>query len=198
MGYDSCLSSWDRGDKPDQPVDRVSWFHALAYCNRLSQRFGIEEAYELSSVSGRPRDEHFKATVRWWGLACPGFRLPTEAEWEHACRAGADRPRYGYLNDIAWWDGNSGERIHPTGEKKPNAFGLYDMLGNMWEWCWDWHGDFRQDSVTDPVGPDSGSERAKRGGAYLSDARYARAPARAGDGPDERGCCGFRPVRSLA
>ena len=182
----------------DFPVDAVNWFDAVAYCNRLSQRFGIDEAYVLSDASGKPEDGDFEASVRWKGLACPGFRLPTEAEWEHACRAGTSGPRYGNLNDIAWYELNSGERTHPVGEKKPSALGLYDMIGNVWEWCWDWHGGYQQHSVTDPVGPDSGSERVLCGGDSLSRASSARAAARWSYPAKGNAAPGFRPTRSLA
>ena len=180
------------------PVEGVTWFDAVAYCNRLSKASEIEEAYVFSDVSGKPGDGDFKASVHWKGPACPGFRLPREAEWEHACRAGTDGPRYGNLDDIAWYKLNSGERTHPVGKKKPNALGLYDMLGNVWEWCWDWYDEYQQDSVTDPAGPHLGSESVKRGGAYLYDAIYARSAARGSESPHSRhGSCGFRPVRSL-
>lgn len=186
----------------ESPVEGVNWFDAVAYCNRLSKLFEIEEAYVLSDALGKPGDGDFKASVRWKGLACPGFRLPTEAEWEHACRAGIDGPRYGNLDDIAWYArimGTIEERTHPVGEKKPNALGLYDMLGNVWEWCWDWYGEYQRDSVTDPAGPDSGSDRVKRGGDYLSEAIHARSAARGRESPDScHGSCGFRPTRSLA
>ena len=184
----------------DGPVNYVIWFDAVAYCNRLSQRFGIEEAYVLSNVSGKPGELSFlfEPTVRWKGLACAGFRLPTEAEREHACRAGTVKPRYGNLDDITWYEGN-GELVPPVGNKKPNAFGLYDMLGNVMEWCWDWDGKYSEDPVTDPVGPDSGSGRMQRGGACGHAANRVRAASRCSQVPPYSSLLdGFRPTRSLA
>ena len=106
------------------------------------------------------------------------YRLPTEAEWEYAARAGTTGDRYGNLDDIAWHGGNSNNEIHPIGQKLPNAWGFYDMLGNVYEWVQDYYGDYPGGSVTDPTGPQSGSRRVARGGSYVSDASEARAPNR--------------------
>ena len=136
--------------------------------------------------------------VTWKGLSCPGFRLPTEAEWEYACRAGTTGARYGDLGDVAWYDGNSGSSTHPVRGKQPNAWGLYDTLGNVWEWCWDWwDSDYPQGVVTDPVGPGSGSYRVLRGGSWNTDAQYARAACRSDWTPGNRDVLGFRLARSL-
>ncbi|HEY1093516.1 MAG TPA: formylglycine-generating enzyme family protein [Glycomyces sp.] len=107
------------------PAVNVSWFEAVDYCNRLSVREGLTPAYAVTGDDVA------------WDRAADGYRLPTEAEWEHACRAGTAGPRYGQLDEIAWYRGNSGERPHRGGEQEPNVWGLYDMLGNVWEWCWD-------------------------------------------------------------
>jgi formylglycine-generating enzyme required for sulfatase activity len=111
-----------RGDR--LPVESVSWLDAVRFCNALSERDGLSPAYRL-------QDE-----VQW-DSAADGYRLPTEAEWEYACRAGTTGARYGELDKVAWYRGNSGERLHEVGGKQPNAWGLYDTLGNVWEWCWD-------------------------------------------------------------
>ncbi|MFD4956357.1 formylglycine-generating enzyme family protein [Streptomyces sp. NPDC058451] len=112
------------------PVEGVSWWDAVRFCNALSRREGLTPAYQLSVQD----DEAVE-----WDASADGYRLPTEAEWEHACRAGTTGPRYGPLDEVAWYRGNSDERIHPVGGKRPNVWGLYDMLGNAWDWCWDLH-----------------------------------------------------------
>ena len=108
------------------PAVEVSWFDAIRWCNDRSEREGLRPAYRIA-------DDETAA----WDRGADGYRLPTEAEWEYACRAGTAGPRYGELDAIAWHRGNADERPHPVGLKQSNAWGLYDMLGNAWEWCWD-------------------------------------------------------------
>lgn len=110
-----------------RPMECVSWWDAVQFCNELSDRDGLSRAYEID-----PRAEH-----ALWLANTDGWRLPSEAEWEHACRAGSTAPRYGELDEIAWHRNNSGNRSHSVAGKRPNPWGLYDMLGNVWEWCWD-------------------------------------------------------------
>ena len=113
------------------PVEQVKWLDAVKFCNELSEREGIAQSYEIDGG---------KVTVADWNR--PGYRLPTEAEWQYACRANTST-RYSFGDDAArlgeygWFSGNSGYKTHPVGEKRPNGFGLYDMLGNVSEWCWD-------------------------------------------------------------
>jgi formylglycine-generating enzyme required for sulfatase activity len=107
-----------------------------------------------------------------------GGRLPTEAEWEYAARAGSTGVRYGSLDEIAWYDGNSGGMSHEVGQKAPNAFGLYDMLGNVWVWVADWYGPNQGGAQVDPSGPASGQLKENRGGSWGSTAKLTRASYR--------------------
>lgn len=147
---------------PDRPVENVSWFDAVAYCERLTDR---------EVKAGRIPRRYV-------------YRLPTEAEWEFACRAGTTGARYGELDAIAWWQGNSSDQTHPVKGKQPNSFGLHDMLGNVDEWCWDWLGGYTNEGITDPVGPLAGERRVIRGGSYLGDARDLRSTVRGASPPD--------------
>ncbi len=171
-----------------RPVENVSWDDAVRFCNMLSELMDLKPVYEIKG-----RD------VKWIEEA-DGFRLPTEAEWQYACQAGSKRDRYGKLDDIAWYSENSNKQTHAVGKKKSNDYGLYDMLGNVYEWCWDWYG--KLTAVSDnrnPKGPETGSLRVIRGGAWLGVALDCRcsyrfvfsAPSDRGDG------LGFRLSRSL-
>jgi formylglycine-generating enzyme required for sulfatase activity len=125
------------------------------------------------------------------------FRLPTEAEWEYACRAGSTGERYGALDKIAWWGGNSFGKAHPVKIKAPNAWGLYDMLGNNFELCSDWYGEYSSQNVANPTGPQSGSFRVMRGGGWFVPSRDCRAATRyPASYSDCNASMGFRPVLS--
>ena len=161
----------------DRPVEQVSWYEAVEYCRKLTAKQCTE------------------------GILPEGWewRLPTEAQWEYAARAGTTGPRYGELDAIGWWDGNSGRQTHPVSQKAANAWGLHDMMGNVWEWCSDWSGDYSTGSVTDPTGPSSGSRRVSRGGSWNYFARSARSASRFRFGPGLRYRyygLGFRPALS--
>ena len=170
----------------DLPVVDVSWFDAVAFCNRLSELEGLRPAYRIEGEEVE------------WIEGADGYRLPTEAEWEYAARAGTQEvwagtsskeelPRYA----------NLGGRLAPVGGLLPNAWGLHDMSGNVWEWCWDRFGDY-PDSATDPTGPPSGSGRVFRGGSWWLDPRLARVAYRFRRHPsDASGAQGFRLARSL-
>jgi formylglycine-generating enzyme required for sulfatase activity len=122
------------------------------------------------------------------------YRLPTEAEWEYAARAGTTGDYYGNIDSIAWYKDNSGSKTHPVGQKQANAFGLYDMSGNVWEWCQDWYGDYPSGAVTNPTGATSGSARVSRGGSWSDPAVNLRSACRYT--PSERfSFLGFRLLR---
>jgi formylglycine-generating enzyme required for sulfatase activity len=150
------------------PVVCVSWNDAESYCQWLSE------------VEGK------------------SYRLPTESEWEYACRAGS-KTAYCFgeerasLGEYAWYGKISGTKTHPVGQKAANAWGLYDMHGNVWEWCSDWQGDYPSGSVTDPTGASTGSYRVNRGGGWSNGAALCRSAYRSRDDPSDRGFnLGFR------
>jgi formylglycine-generating enzyme required for sulfatase activity len=179
---DNPSSFGDCGD--DCPVESVSWFQAVDYVNALSRSEGLEECY-----GGTGSERSFV------GLDCRGYRLPTEAEWEYAARAGTLGARYGELDDIAWYGANA-SATQPVGRKAPNDWGLHDMLGNVWEWTHDWYGAYGG-AATDPVGPARGSGRVSRGGGWDYVAALCRAAYRHRDHPViRRSYLGFRPARS--
>jgi formylglycine-generating enzyme required for sulfatase activity len=178
-----------KGD--DRPVEKVSWLDAAAFCNRLSEKMGLQPVYEIDGDEVN------------WNRQSNGFRLPTEAEWEYACRAGTTT-RFAHgdlesgLDRMAWYRENSGGKTRPVGLKDPNAWGLHDMHGNVWEWVWDWYGDYPSVSVSDPAGPDRGSVRVMRGGSWLNFARLCRSAIRDRGVPGGRGdFLGVRLSRSL-
>ncbi|GHV79961.1 hypothetical protein AGMMS49944_17520 [Spirochaetia bacterium] len=186
---------------PNLPVETVSWFDAVEYCNKRSQREGLTAAYTISG-SGNNR------TVSW-NRNASGYRLPTEAEWEYACRAGTATP-FSTGNNIttsqANYDGNSPynsnakgtyrEKTTAAGSFTPNSWGLYDMHGNVWEWCWDWYDDYSNGAQTEPTGAASGSYRVLRGGGWLYSAHFLRSAYRLSATPSYRtNLYGFRVVR---
>ncbi len=196
MGYNP---SWFRGDS--LPVENVTWWEAVEFCNRLSLRHGLQPCYR------------WQGDTLLWDRLANGYRLPTEAEWEYACRAGTVTDTYAgdlqqpwggceseepLLDDIAWYCRNSDARTHPVARKRPNAFGLYDMLGNVSEWVWDWYEStaYQQHSTTDPEGPPSGERRCVRGGSWQHGAFLVRSAARGALSPWHHSpAVGFRIVR---
>jgi formylglycine-generating enzyme required for sulfatase activity/tetratricopeptide (TPR) repeat protein len=181
-------SSYFKGER--RPVENVNWFDAVRFCNALSKSEGLPPAYKVSGT-----------TVTLASPQTQGWRLPTEAEWEYACRAGTTGARYGNLDEIAWYGGNSGRQTHPVGEKKPNAWGLYDMLGNVYEWVQDiWHDNYAgapSDGSAWMSGGDQ-SQRVLRGGSWNLSPQYLRSAERVGITPDYRSNnTGFRIARTL-
>ena len=139
-----------------KPVVEVSWLEATEFCNLISRQAGLAESYSW--------DAEGIIACNW---NSGGYRLPSEAEWEFACRAGSSEVRYGELDDIAWYSANSSLELHEVGLKKPNDFGLYDTIGNAWEWCWDIY-----DSEI------YGEYRVFRGGGFSDPPRACRASCR--------------------
>ena len=181
--YQVTQAQWEAvmGDNPsgckgnsNRPVENVSWDDTQEFLARLS------------AADGRRR-----------------YALPSEAQWEYACRAGSTGAYYfgddeAQLGDYAWYSDNADSATHPVGEKRPNAWGLYDMHGNVWEWCQDWHGEYSADALTDPIGPEAGADRVIRGGSWSSDARIARSAVRYALHPGSRNDdLGFRCLSSV-
>jgi formylglycine-generating enzyme required for sulfatase activity len=211
------------------PVEQVTWGDAAAYCNAISAREGLEPCYSCRGKRGAVWCSPTFASP----YECPGYRLPTEAEWEHAARAGTttaihtggitivDAITSPEAGVIAWFAGTSEVAYaggfdcagpagqprrdakcgpHPVGRKGPNELGLYDAIGNVWEWCHDWYADDLGSSVaTDPVGPEKGIGRVFRGGSWDNDAGSMRSARRSGGAAASRFVdVGFRPVRMVA
>jgi formylglycine-generating enzyme required for sulfatase activity len=178
--------SYFKGD--NLPAENVNWFDAIEYCNRLSLREGLTPAYIV------------KGTEVEWNRNADGYRLPTEAEWEYACRAGTTTLYYSGISvdNAGWYRKNSGQCTHPVGEKEPNAWGLYDMHGNVWEWCGDWYGgEYSGSGQIDPEGAQMGTNRVLRGGAWCNGAGDLRSAFRPYAAPASRGSkAGFRVARS--
>lgn len=176
--YAQVTGRWSSDLRSDRlPVDSVSWSDAIRFCNMLSEQVGLTSAYCIGAG-----DEEVDRID-----SADGYRLPTEAEWEYACRADTIGPRYGPLDEIAWYRANSGNRVHEVGTKQPSAWGLYDMLGNVWEWCWD---------IYDP--DVYGGYRVLRGGGWFDEHWSCRASVRRRSHPTLRiDDVGFRIARSL-
>lgn len=160
-------------EHPDRPAVELSWQRAIRFCNAASEWEGRDPAYRFDGA-----DVH-------WDVSADGYRLPTEAEWEYACRAGSTTPHYGPLPEIAWTAADGLTHAQRVGERMPNLNGLFDTLGNVWEWCWD---------LLDPAR--YGEYRVFRGGGFADDAWSVRASVRRGGDPrTTQDDLGFRLAR---
>ncbi|MBO4545613.1 MAG: formylglycine-generating enzyme family protein, partial [Verrucomicrobia bacterium] len=159
----------------NRPVENVNWFDAVNFCEKLT---------EIEKAAGRLPEGY-------------EYTLPTEAQWEYACRAGtaaalnsgknlSDESECSEMDEVGWYGYNSDNETHSVGQKMPNAWGLYDMHGNVWEWCLDKYEDYPTSSVTDPVGPDTGVHRVKRGGSLDLIAGSCRSAYRNSYSPEGR------------
>ena len=200
----------------DRPVEEVSWYDAVVFCNKLSILAGYEPVYSLEGSTNPdewgdiPRiDASDSDKARWnsieWDDEADGFRLPTEAEWEFAAKGGVEAEKEtlysgsDVITDVAWNADTPDGETHNVAGKEPNALGLYDMTGNVWEWVWDWYGNYHTVDNVNPKGAsaDVTGRKMRRGGSIKSDAVFCRNANRASSVPELRGVdLGFRIVRS--
>ena len=185
---------------PGKPVDSVSWLDAVRFCNALSMQEGLESAYDI------------KGSEVEWNSEANGYRLPTEAEWEYAARSGSSgadpsvplaKAFYSgspEADKVAWYDKNSAKSSQPVGSKSPNELGLFDMSGNVWEWCWDWYAEYPRTEVSDPSGPDkSTGQKVMRGGAWFTPVNLLRVTYRYWNVPTFKvNSVGFRVARNAS
>ena len=179
---------------PDKPVEQVDWYRAVLYCNMRSLKEGLKPCYNPTTLV--------------CDFEADGYRLPTEAEWEYACRAGTQTKYFfgddpAKLKTYAWFKANADKATHPVGQKDPNPWGLYDMHGNVAEWCHDVYGDayYQKGEGKDPRGPSTGNKRVLRGGGWSANDDACRSAIRACENARFADACfgsdayGFRCVR---
>jgi sulfatase modifying factor 1 len=175
----------------DCPVEYISWHEVAEYANALSVADGLTECFTCTNGFCTTPNSPY---------TCDGYRLPTEAEWEYAARAGTDYVYAGSntVGDVAWYYSNASSTTHPVAQTLPNDWGLYDMSGNVWEWIWDWYdsGYYSSSPSSDPAGPTSASDRVVRGGSWYDVASNARVAGRSSP-PFGRYDIGFRLSRTV-
>lgn len=199
--FNSVMGLPAQAGKETLPVTGISWSDAALYCNARSTSNNLEPVYAYTGVTGTPGNMCVLEGLSI-NFNANGYRLPTEAEWEFACKAGTATLFYWGNNriditDYAWIKANSGDAVHETGAKMPNSFGLYDMSGNVWEWCSDWYdGTYYSSSPSiDPTGPQIGQERVIRGGSWMHTDYFAQSGSRSKMIPDGGNTTvGFRAV----
>jgi len=202
--------SGESGTPGKLPVEMVSWYDAIVFCNKLSMMEGLNPAYSINNSTNPATwgDVPTTSDSKWDAVEIVansnGYRLPTEAQWEYAARGGNDPAYADYnysgsnndANSVAWYDYNSGNKTHEVGKNAPNNLGLYDMSGNVYEWCWDWFENYNNEDRTDPSGASAGTSRVVRGGCWGSSAGDLRSAYRFNNDPYSGSFyLGFRLVR---
>jgi formylglycine-generating enzyme len=187
------------------PVEHVSWYDCIEFCNKLSEMAGFQPCYTIQREVPDPNNFNKTDSVKWT-VSCDweatGYRLPTEAEWEFAAKGGNNGNYYRFSggdseNIVCWYKDNSHYKTQEVCQKQSNELGLYDMSGNVWEWCWDWYDNYKEAAFQDPRGPESGSYRVLRGGSWADSLNYQRTASRGKENPLGRyTSIGVRIVRS--
>ena len=181
------------------PVESISWYDCVEFCNRLSEWEGMEKVYRIDKSRKDPNNEAdekgiFSDKLKWMvtpNFEADGYRLPTENEWEYAARGGKHAKESEYagsveLKEVGWYRGNSHGETQIVGIQLPNELGLYDLSGNLREWCWDWRGNYPSKRIKNYRGPERGRYRVLRGGSWYLGAEYCRVSDRGYGSPDAR------------
>jgi formylglycine-generating enzyme required for sulfatase activity len=196
----------DGPEAPQRPVVNMSWYDALRFCNAASVKAGLRPVYEIGAGNEAWNAQEADQPKVTMAALADGFRLPTEAEWECAARAGTrhvyaggdDLDAVGWLDEFGAFDARCRDTAHPVAQKRANAWGLHDMSGNVEEWCWDRYGAYAPGRAQDTTGPEVGRYRVCRGGSWIGVDCGARASSRSSGGPGNRyGDHGLRLARTI-
>jgi len=201
---------WGRGMRP---AINISWCDAIEYCNWLSEQYGLEPCYQIDKAAKHPNNSELPAVFAFWVYNANGFRLPTEAEWEYAARVQGKKILFGNSQNIAdpeeinfdpsekypySIDGIGRACTVPVDSFNPNDLGLFNMSGNVWEWCWDWYDEYSEETLINPKGPKSGTFCVIRGGSWFDDAESLEVSNRGrASFNDCNDLTGFRLARTL-